>query len=79
MRIKKDANPVPKLEQLVNENGDIVYRIPFDRTITIIYRAQIEDYLQGRPLDNTSVWEVINHYRDISDNPSRLDQALPVQ
>lgn len=77
---KTDVRPVPKLTDLVNENGDIVYRPPFTTWPVIIKKAEIEQYLDGRPLDNTNIWEVIRFYHDQKIGTlSKPDQALPTQ
>lgn len=53
---------VPKLEDLINENGDLVYRQPYQRQVTIIPGADIDRLLNGKPLNNTTVWEVIQAF-----------------
>jgi hypothetical protein len=58
----KTIYPVPKLEELLNENGDLVYRQPYQRQVTIIPSAEIDRLLNGKPLNNTTVWEVIQAF-----------------
>lgn len=59
MNEQTPISSVPRLEALINENGDLVYRRIYSKDITIIRKADIERLLNGKALDNTSVWEVI--------------------
>lgn len=68
------AIPMPRIESLVNENGDIIYRAPYTNRPVIIRKAEIEQYLDDRPLDNTNVWEVMQHFSQKKDTPSKPDQ-----
>lgn len=52
--------PALKLEELVNENGDIVYRPVYRAEVVVIQKNIIDEYLNSRPLDNTTVWEIIS-------------------
>lgn len=56
--------PVPKLEELINENGDLVYRLPYHQKVTVIPGAEIDRLLNGKLLNNTTVWEVIQAFEN---------------
>jgi hypothetical protein len=57
--LKNDVIPTPRLSELVNAEGDIVYRRRFHSEIIIIRRDEVERMLAGKELNDTTVWEII--------------------
>lgn len=60
--MKQAVLAVPRLAELVNAEGDIVYRLRYHDEISIIRKAEIERLLAGKELNDTTVWEVIQAF-----------------
>jgi hypothetical protein len=62
--LKNDVKPAPRLSDLLNAEGDIVYRKLYTPTVVIIHKEEIARLLDGRELNDTTVWEVIQAHQD---------------
>lgn len=62
--LKTLIKPAPRLSELMNAQGDIVYRKLYTRDVVIIHKDEIEQLLAGRELNDTTVWEVIQDFEN---------------
>lgn len=74
--MNKNIRKPPKLEDLVNEKGDLVYRPLYRSEIVVIKKVEIEKFLNGRTLDNTTIWEVIAAWEEERKSPNYLTRLV---